>query len=36
MDLKEIRWKGVEQLDLDQDMDKLRAVVNMAMNFWVP
>jgi hypothetical protein len=36
MDLKEIRWEGVEWFDLDQDMDEWQALVNMAIKLWVP
>ena len=27
---------GIDWIDLDQDMDRLRALVNTAMNRWVP
>jgi hypothetical protein len=36
MDLKEIGWDGVDSVHLASARDKLRAVVNMAMNFRVP
>jgi hypothetical protein len=36
MDLGEIRWDGVEWIDLAQDRDKWRALVNTVLNLWVP
>jgi hypothetical protein len=36
MYFKEIRWKGVNWLNLTEHRDKWRAVVKMAMNFLVP
>jgi hypothetical protein len=36
MDLKEIGWGGMDWLDLAQDRDQWRALVNMVMNLWVP
>jgi len=36
MDLKEIRWKGVDWIDLVQYRDKWWAVVNTVMNPQVP
>jgi hypothetical protein len=36
MDLRETGWSGVDWIDLAQDMDQWRAVVNTVMNFWVP
>jgi hypothetical protein len=36
MDHREIGWGGVEWVDLAQDMDQWRAVVNTVMNLWVP
>jgi hypothetical protein len=35
MDLREIRWSGIDWIDLAQDRDKWRALVNMVMNFRV-
>jgi len=32
VDLKEINWQGVNFMDLAQDRDKRRAVVNPRMN----
>lgn len=29
-------WEYVDLIDLACDRDKLRAVVNTGMNFWVP
>jgi hypothetical protein len=35
MDLRNIGWSGVEWIDLSEDMDQCRTVVNLVMNFWV-
>jgi hypothetical protein len=34
--LREIRWDDVDWIDLAQDRDKWRALVNTVMNFRVP
>jgi hypothetical protein len=36
MDLGEMGWEGVNWIDLAQDRDKWRAVVNAVMNLRVP
>jgi hypothetical protein len=36
MDLREIGWGGVDWIDLAQDMDQWRALVNTLMNLQVP
>jgi hypothetical protein len=36
IDLREIEWYGMEWIDLAQDRDHLRALVNTVMNLWVP
>jgi hypothetical protein len=36
MDLREIGWGGMDWIDLAQDRDHWRALVNMAMNLRVP
>jgi hypothetical protein len=36
MDLREIGLDGVDWIDLAQDMDRWRALVNTVMNVWVP
>jgi hypothetical protein len=36
MDLRQIRWEGVNWMDLAQDSDPWQALVNMVMNFQVP
>jgi hypothetical protein len=35
-DLREIGWDGVDWIDLDQDRDQWRALVNTVMNLRVP
>jgi hypothetical protein len=36
MDLGEISWGGMDWIDLVQDRDQWRALVNTVMNLWVP
>jgi hypothetical protein len=36
MDLREIGWNGMDWIDLAQDRDQWRALVNTVMNLWVP
>jgi hypothetical protein len=36
MDVLEIGWGGVDWIDLAQDRDKWRALVNVVMNLRVP
>jgi hypothetical protein len=36
MDLGEIGWDSVDWIDLAQDRDQWRAIVNMVMNLRVP
>jgi hypothetical protein len=35
MDLREIGWNGMDWIDLAQDRDQLRALVNTVMNLRV-
>jgi hypothetical protein len=35
-DIREIGWGGMNWIDLTQDRDQCRALVNTAMNFRVP
>jgi hypothetical protein len=35
MDLREIGWDGMDCIDLAQDRDQWRALVNTVMNLWV-
>jgi hypothetical protein len=36
MDLREIGWDGMDWIDLAQDRDQRRALVNTVMNHQVP
>jgi hypothetical protein len=36
IDLREIEWDGIDWIDLAQNRDQWRALVNMGMNFRVP
>jgi hypothetical protein len=36
MYLREIRWNGVDWIDMAQDRDKWRALVSTALNLHVP
>jgi hypothetical protein len=36
MDLREIGWGGMDWIDLAQDRDQWRVLVNMVMNLRVP
>jgi hypothetical protein len=36
MDLRETGWFGMDWIDLAQDRDQWRALVNAVMNLWVP
>jgi hypothetical protein len=36
MDLREIGWDGMDWIDLDQDRDQWRALLNTVMNLRVP
>jgi hypothetical protein len=35
-DLRETGWDGMGWIDLAQDKDQWRVLVNKAMNLWVP
>jgi hypothetical protein len=35
MDLREIGWDGVDWIDMAQDRDQWRDLVNMVLNLWV-
>jgi hypothetical protein len=36
MDLRKIRWCGMDWIDLAEGRDQWRALVNAVMNLWVP
>ena len=36
MDLREVSWEGMDWIDLAQDRDKVRTVVNAVMNLRLP
>jgi hypothetical protein len=36
MDLREIGWDGVDWIDLTEDRNQWRALVNMVMNLHFP
>jgi hypothetical protein len=36
LDLREIGWDDVDWIDMFQDRDQWRALVNTVMNLWVP
>jgi hypothetical protein len=36
MDLREIRWDGVDWIDMAQDRDQWRALVNTVLSLRVP
>jgi hypothetical protein len=36
MDLRGIGWGSMDWIDLAQDRDQWRALVNTVMNLWVP
>jgi hypothetical protein len=36
MYFREIGWSGMDWIDVAQDRDQWRALVNTTMNLWVP
>jgi len=35
MELQEVGWRGMDWIDLAQDMDRWWALVHVVMNLWV-
>jgi hypothetical protein len=36
MDIQEVGWEGMDWIDIAQDRDRWRALVNAVMNLQVP
>jgi hypothetical protein len=36
MDLRDMEWDDMDWIDLAEDRDQCRVIVNMVMDFWVP
>jgi hypothetical protein len=36
IDLREIGWAGMDRIDLAQDRDNWRAIINVVMNLRIP
>jgi hypothetical protein len=36
MTFREVGWRGMDWINLAQDRDRWRALVNTVMNLWVP
>jgi hypothetical protein len=36
MDVREIGWDGVDWINIAQDRDQWRTLVNIVLYFWVP
>jgi hypothetical protein len=36
MDVRETGWVGIDWINLAEDRDQWRALVNTVMNLWVP
>jgi hypothetical protein len=36
MDLRQVRWKDVNLIHLNQDREKWKVILNAIMNIWAP
>jgi hypothetical protein len=36
MDLRETRWSGMDWIDLSQNRDRWKSLLNTVMKLWVP
>jgi hypothetical protein len=36
MDIQDVGWEGMDWIELAQDMDRWRALLNVVIKLWVP